>query len=111
MAPTKKKDAASTGTTATKQIGLGAFLKKGVNMADFTVPTASAASGSGDKKEKSTPTRASTRKRNASSAATKAADAKPKKPKKAGPSRDHEQLYWDQGKKWAGPSIHTTTFI
>jgi hypothetical protein len=27
---------------------------------------------------------------------------KPKKPKKAGPSRDHEQLYWDQGKKWVG---------
>ena len=86
MAP-KKKDA---GVPATKQLGLGAFVKKGVNMADFSVPVASA-----DKGEKKTPTRTSARKRNAPAKE----ETKPKKPKKAGPSRHHEQLYWDQGKK------------
>ena len=85
-----KKDAPPTN----KPGGLMAFVKKGVNMADFTVPVASAE----DKKEdKKPPTRASTRKRNAPG---KAEEVKPKKPKKAGPSRHHEQLYWDQGKKW-----------
>ena len=86
MAPKKETVAPA------KPGGLMAFVKKGVNMADFTVPVAS----EGDTKEMKTPTRASTRKRNA----PKAEDTKPKKPKKAGPNRHHEQLYWDQGKRF-----------
>ena len=90
MAPKKAKEAA-----VTKQVGLGAWIKKGIVMADdikFEPPT-----GASDKKP--SVSGKSTRKRKPAAGDSTAADAAKaaKKPRKAGPTREHEQMYWDQG--------------
>lgn len=81
--------------TGSRQIGLGAFLQKGVKMVDHIkveVPKASSEDGKPEK-------RTSGRKRTTKAEKDAELAAKAKKPKKAGPSRAHEERCWAAGKK------------
>jgi len=96
--PSALYHASGLAAMSSKQMGLGAFLKKGVKMVEHIkvdIPTTAGADG-----EKKPPTRTSGRKRTTKAEAdAKAAAKAAKKPKKAGPSRAHEERCWAAGKK------------